>query len=100
MNLEIDMIARYVARLLGAAAPDAGGRPDAMSPPPHILIVEAPLLRPYRAALRRGAERRSAAAGATHDSDRGAGRVRDPGRDRRWPRGPATGSTGLSRSAA
>jgi riboflavin synthase alpha subunit len=27
MNLEVDMIARYVARLLEAGAPVAGGRP-------------------------------------------------------------------------
>src|SRR6201993_461925 len=39
-----------------------------MTPPPHILVVEAPYYAHISAELRRGAERALAAAGATHES--------------------------------
>ena len=68
MNLEIDMIARYVARLLGSAAPVAAQGMRIMSRPPHILIVEAPYYAHIAEALRRGAERALAAAGASHET--------------------------------
>ncbi len=42
MNLEIDMIARYVARLLGGGSARRRSGPRTMSRPPHILLVEAP----------------------------------------------------------
>ena len=50
MNLEIDLIARYVARLLAAL-------PAMTRPPPHLCVVEAPYYAHIAVELRRGAER-------------------------------------------
>ena len=70
-----------------------------MSRPPHILIVEAPYYAYIAEALRRGAERALAAAGATQETIQVSGSLKFQLRSAS-PGGQARGSTGLSLSAA
>ena len=103
MNLEIDPIARYVARLLGARPEIAEQFSDDRNHglrAPHLLLVEAPYYAHIAALLREGAERAVAAAGATCETVSVPGAFEIPAGDRRSPRRPTAASTAMSRSAA
>ena len=94
MNIEIDPLARYVARLHRRASGDHGAILQMTETTglraPHLLLVEAPYYAHIAAMLRDGARARRRRRRRDLRDRVGAGRVRDPGRDRvrRESRGP------------